>query len=373
MIRQFTLQNFKAHQETSLRFGNLTILTGINGMGKSSVVQALLLLRQSYQHNQLKKGLQLNKPLCEIGLGQDALYEGADTDQIHFGIVDNEHEINWSFQVEGEDLDSTFLKVVAPQGFAGEKSSLFTENFQYLSAERLSPQESYEKDNYSVESERQISKNRGRGELIAHFLDFFGKEKKPIDALRFPESDSPYLIDQTNHWLRQISPDVRVNVESKEKYFELNYQFEVEGGFPTRHFSAGNVGFGITYALPVIVAVLSARPGSLIIIENPEAHIHPSGQAKLMELFTLAAEAGIQILLETHSDHILNGTLVAVKEGRIKPENVAVHHFARQEGSHTAFSEEIMISEYGSIDYQPDGFFDQMEKDTNILLGLNKL
>lgn len=372
MIRKLTLRNFKAHWHADLRLSPLTLLTGANGTGKSAVIQALLLLRQSYQHNQLQKGLQLNKPLCEIGLGQDALCEDLDADQIRLGITDDEHEINWSFQVKGKDLDATFLKVVTPQELPAEAPALFTENFQYLSAERLSSQESYEKDNYSVESERQISKNKGRGELVAHFLDFFGRREaaQPIEALRFPASDSPHLIDQTNYWLQQISPDVRVKVVSREKYFELSYQFEIEGQAPTRHLSPANVGFGIAYALPVIVAVLSARPGSLIIIENPEAHLHPSGQAKLMELFTLAAEAGIQILLETHSDHILNGALVAVKQGRIKPENTAVHYFARQEGAHTAFAEEITISEYGSIDYQPDGFFDQIEKDMDVLLGL---
>ncbi|MEM6299432.1 MAG: DUF3696 domain-containing protein [Bacteroidota bacterium] len=370
MIRQFTLQNFKAHQETSLRFGNLTVLTGVNGMGKSSVVQALLLLRQSYQHNQLKKGLQLNKPLCEVGMGGDALYQEASEDVISFSLKTEDETLKWEFESKGSDLNSTFLKVMSPQDISDDFSSLFTENFQYLSAERLSPQESYEKDNYSVEIERQISKTKGRGELIAHFLDFYGKKEKVHPALRYPESEFYDLASQTNYWLRVISPDVNVKVEGYDKNFEIRYQFEVPNGLPTKDFRTENVGFGITYALPVIVAVLSAKEGSLIIIENPEAHIHPSGQSKLMELFTLAAEAGIQILLETHSDHILNGALVAVKQKRITPENVAVHYFARREGSHTAFSEEITISEQGRINYQPDGFFDQTEKDMDLLLGI---
>lgn len=75
-----------------------------------------------------------------------------------------------------------------------------------------------------------------------------------------------------------------------------------------------NTGFGITYVLSVLVAVLFAPKGSLVLIENPEAHIHPAAQAALMKLISRAAEHGVQIILETHSDHVINGALVALKK-----------------------------------------------------------
>src|SRR5438046_1441121 len=79
-----------------------------------------------------------------------------------------------------------------------------------------------------------------------------------------------------------------------------------------------NVGFGITYALPIVVSILSARPGSLVIIENPEAHLHPRGQVRMGELLSLASTAGIQVLIETHSDHVLNGIRLAVRAKKAK-------------------------------------------------------
>src|SRR5260370_36481781 len=87
-----------------------------------------------------------------------------------------------------------------------------------------------------------------------------------------------------------------------------------------------SVGFGITYALPIVVAVLSAHPGSLVIIENPEAHLHPRGQVKMGELLCQASAAGIQILIETHSDHVLNGIRLAVQARKNAPANVALYH-----------------------------------------------
>ena len=68
MINKLTINNFKIHSNTELELSNLNILTGINGVGKSSVFQSLLLLRQSYEANVLSTGLQLNKPYCDIDL-----------------------------------------------------------------------------------------------------------------------------------------------------------------------------------------------------------------------------------------------------------------------------------------------------------------
>ena len=77
----------------------------------------------------------------------------------------------------------------------------------------------------------------------------------------------------------------------------------------------------------------------MLIIENPEAHLHPHGISKLTELICLAAELGIQIIIETHSDHVINGVLVQCKrfeEGNegISKDNVKIYHFDRDEINH---------------------------------------
>ena len=310
MITHITLKNFKSHRNTSLSLSNLNILTGLNGVGKSSVFQALLLLRQSYLKNRLHEGIDLNKPLCQIGLVVDARYHYANDDVIEFGIEIDQQQ-NLSMQFQSNELDSTFLKRVNKPTYERSVNavshlnqiSLFNCHFQYLSAARLAPQESYPKDSYSVEKERQISAERGQGELIAHFLHYYGRsEKIQFENLKHSQSQCDDLLSQTNAWLREMSPNENVLIKSNQTHFEINYQLNLENHqLSTNIFKAENVGFGISYALPIIVAVLAAKKDSILLIENPESHLHPQGQSKLAELMALAAQNGVQIFIETHS------------------------------------------------------------------------
>ena len=122
----------------------------------------------------------------------------------------------------------------------------------------------------------------------------------------------------------------------------------------------------MSYILSVVVAVLSAKPESLIFIENPEAHIHPSGQAALMRLISMAAAQRVQIVLETHSDHIINGALVNWKQYQFDRERLAIYYFDRDD-SLNARPERLMVAENGRVKNAPKGFFDQMKADLEVL------
>ncbi|MBK9636389.1 MAG: AAA family ATPase [Bacteroidetes bacterium] len=116
------------------------------------------------------------------------------------------------------------------------------------------------------------------------------------------------MLSQTSAWEREVSPGVNVVPTPSGKAFTLKYTFNKKNDFtPTEPFSAENVGFGLSYALPIIVAALSSSENSLILVENPEAHLHPRGQSQLAKLLALAAQSGVQIIIETHSEHIING------------------------------------------------------------------
>ncbi len=378
MINKLTIKNFKAHRNTELDLKNLNILSGINGVGKSSVFQSLLLLRQSFENNVLNTGLQLNKPHCDIGFISDALYQYGEDDIIQFVLNSDENgEQVWKFKPQGNNPNKNFIPIFEDSPANPPGLSVFNENFQYLSAARLSPRETYPLDSNAVETKKQLSIEKGQGELVVHFLYHFGIEKKQkikFPNLLNPNSEFDDLLNQSTAWEREISPGVNVVPKPSGKSFTLKYTFNKSNDIaPTNEFSAENVGFGLSYALPIIVAVLSAEKGSLILIENPEAHLHPKAQAKLAELLALAAQNGIQIILETHSDHIINGVLVACKrfekEGKGIDRNlVKVYHFSRDEAKHSAKADEIQILEGGKIDKQPNEFFDQTENDLNFLL-----
>lgn len=116
-----------------------------------------------------------------------------------------------------------------------------------------------------------------------------------------------------------------------------------------------------TYALPVIVSLLNFKKDKIVIIENPEAHIHPRGQAEMGRLIALAAAAGMQLFVETHSDHIVNGIRVAVKENLINAENVNISYFSRQTTEIEQFCriQNIRVDRTGELSDYPIDFMDE--------------
>jgi predicted ATPase len=123
------------------------------------------------------------------------------------------------------------------------------------------------------------------------------------------------------------------------------------------------MGFGVSYALPVVVAALRAPQGGLLIVENPEAHLHPAGQSAMGELLALAAGDGVQVLLETHSDHVINGIRRAVVEQtvRLPTKDVAIHFVLDEPAEEPVTT--ISLDQTGTLSAWPPGFFDQIERD----------
>ena len=148
----------------------------------------------------------------------------------------------------------------------------------------------------------------------------------------------------------------------------LGISFSSAGSVSTNEYRSVNVGFGITYTLPVVVSLLSSAPGDLVFIENPEAHLHPRAQSKLGELIARAASSGVQVIFETHSDHVLNGIRIAIKTGLLKSEQAAVLFFSKGEESKSTSVTTLNIDQNGRIDNWPSGFFDEFEKSIESLI-----
>ena len=111
MISEIKLSNFKCFEELTMPLKNVTVLTGINGMGKSTVIQSLLLLRQSYLKDKDLKGLHLNGKYVDLGNAQDVLYEKADSDTLGIEVSSEEGEQEYFFQYKPE---SNFLPGMLP-------------------------------------------------------------------------------------------------------------------------------------------------------------------------------------------------------------------------------------------------------------------
>jgi predicted ATPase len=250
---------------------------------------------------------------------------------------------------------------------------LFSNDFQYISSSRWANINSYPPDTYAVETEKQISLENGQGELVAHFLNYYGENKKyeiTDSNILHPNNSSPKLLEQVMEWEREISPRIGIKSHKKTDKYEIEYDYKGGGNNqPIIHLKPKNVGFGISYSLPVVVALLSAKPGALLIIENPGAHLHPRGQSKLAELMVLVAQTGVQIFVETHSDHIFNGICKAIYQKKIDKGKVKVHFFELNE-ENVSINTEIQFSDSGRVLNHKEGLFDQFDDDLNTLLGL---
>ncbi|MEG4171090.1 MULTISPECIES: DUF3696 domain-containing protein [unclassified Microcoleus] len=377
MITSLHLVNFKPFANQLLEFKKLNLFSGLNSTGKSSVMQSLLLLRQSYQQGLLpEKGLALNGDFVNVGTARDALFEGAKEDLIGFDIVwENNSEGLWRFKY---DQEVDVLNIVSEQVTSEVyKSNLFGNNFHYLQAERIGPRPFNEMSDYQV---RQLGQLGIKGEYAAHFLAINGRKVIPNSSLSHPEgklntqikkeqstAKSMDLIDQVEAWMGEVSPGTRLKIDAKSDVDLMSFQYSYGDSNPYR---ATNVGFGISYTLPIIVAALASTPGTIILIENPEAHLHPQGQVKMGQLLALAASGGVQVVIETHSDHVLNGIRLAVHGGKIDPKDVQLHYFQRQNKEGQAVTEVISpkIDRNGRIDRWPDGFFDEWDNSLEILL-----
>ena len=372
MIKTIWMKNFKSFKSQKIELKPLTMLTGMNGMGKSTVLQALLLLRQSYQEGMLDRdqtaGLVLNGKYVELGTGRDLLFTEAEEDEIEIGLTSDETETNWVFEY---DKSADVLIRKSPKNPNSIFSlPLFTTNFHYLQAERVGPRTSFDMADFVVREQKEMG---SRGEYAAHFLEIH-RDLRVATKMQHPTENAASLIKQVTAWLGDITPRTLLRLESFDDLdkMKLRFGFERGGTFGNaRDFRPTNVGFGLTYTLPILVAILSSQPNDLLLLENPEAHLHPRGQSQIGNLIARAASIGVQIILETHSDHILNGIRVATRKGIIAPEQVALHFFQRPDNDSDQKGVELVtprLDRNGRLDFWPEFFFDEWDRNLDELL-----
>ena len=385
MLKTLHLQNFKAFANQQIALPALTVFTGVNGVGKSSFIQSLILLRQSYLNKDLPQRLILNhEKYVELGKTQDIFhaYAGADNNEqisiaLDIAIEGEMRNIVFETRYEQNKLWLDIRNFNLENVDLLPKIALFGQNFQYLQADRIAPQQHYKVNQYDVEVLNSLG---SRGENTPYFLHLNASQKVNLPSLTDVETDN-YLFEHLNFWLGKMSKGARVRTQLLgDTLAQLIYSFDV-GNDITPDFSPVNVGFGLTYVLPILVAVLTAKPGDMLIIENPESHLHPSGQSAIGEFLALAAQDGVQIIIETHSDHVINGIRLAAKTfektgNGIAHDAVAIYYLNRNLERHVSNAHHIAIDLNGKLfQYQngtktaslPKGFNDEI---TNNLIKL---
>ncbi len=373
MISFINIQNFKLLKNFQIRPANLNLCFGMNGMGKSTLLQSFLLLKQSFAKGLLhREGLLLSGgDLINLGTGRDVFNQNAGKgEQLVLEMHSQDKQFSWEFDFVP---DSNILPNHGRKGLFLDdyltyfEFPVFEKNFQYLSAEHIGPQKQYSKSELDVKRNRNIGI---KGEFAVHYLSMFGNEKIKFSNLLHPSAFSDSVLHQTSAWLGEISPGTRLITEEVKGIdsIRLGIQFETKTGY-TNDFSPVNVGFGLIYVLPVVLSLLIAPPGSILLIENPESHLHPKGQAAIGRLMSLAAQNGVQIFCESHSDHIINGARVAVKNGDLTNDKIMIYYFDRNKNDdeHKSRVAEILIDRNGELSQYPQGLLDEWE---NLLIKL---
>lgn len=368
MLKRLYLKHFKCFEELKLELKPLTVLCGINGMGKSTAIQALLLMRQSSESiaqlapGRKRKRLILNGDLIHLGSGKDVLYEGAGNDNFEIKIDSGNKTV---YVVVNCSSESDLLEIINSLNYESDistfPSSLFSDNFQYLRAERVGPRVSNEKADFIVRDQRSLGIS---GEHTGHFMSLYGEEKVACSELTHPNALGNTLKVNVEAWMSEVSPGLQIDYQEHASIDQVSTRYRfLSSNAVSDYFRATNVGFGISFTLPIVVAILSAKPGSLLIIENPEAHLHPRGQRRIGELLALASSCGIQVIVETHSDHLVNGIRIATKDNKIEPEMTSVNFFYRKvmkdQTRNVAVSPKLDSD--GRFDNWPEGFFDEWD------------
>lgn len=360
MLTKLTLHNFKCFENVELPLSNLNVLTGLNGMGKSTALQSILLLAQSADTIVTANKIKLNGVYHEFGVCSDILYENAENDDIEIAYASDGETYRYQIQYSAAD-ELLHLKN------GNHKCPFEEKHLVYLSANRIIPQVLYGITDENLLARRDFDKS---GEYTIQYLEKFQNDTVKNEAILKGSGNAAEasLAMQVEYWMNAVSPGVRpkITINSSARTAELRFSYQ-KGRDSSNAYRSTNVGFGITYVLPIIVTLLTARSGDIILLENPEAHIHPKGQRMLGEMIALASASGAQIILETHSDHILNGIRLAVKKKTIPCNSVNLYYFYLETESkdpdrmYTHQIKTPLIDEDGMLSEWPDGFFDEWD------------
>ena len=373
-MKKIVIKNFKCFEEQEVNFKNLTILAGANGSGKSTVIQVLLLFLQSSKKHNFGE-LLLNGYYIEAGTAGNILYENAKEDYISFQLFfDNGKNLLYKYNIKNRDsriLELEYKKNIdsedevlvkkASSEIVKRTTGLLEDFLQldFISADRYGPKLVYKTNN----EDDSIGKY---GEFVPYIIDQYKLDILENKKVYF-NSDiaNSSLITEINNWLGYILDGVRIDTEVINN---VNISMLKMTNYPQTildYKSPTHMPYGASYVLPIILGCLlhSESGYKKVIIENPEAHLHPSAQSKLGKFLAKMAYAGVQIIIETHSDHIINGIRIAIKNKEISNNDVIFNSFSKGEELGENFVEEISIDENGRLNKWPEGFFDQYEKD----------
>ncbi|MBF0612259.1 MAG: DUF3696 domain-containing protein [Magnetococcales bacterium] len=388
MLTKLTLEGFKCYKKFHFPLNQLTLLTGFNGGGKSTALQGILLLAQGLREYQEAGVLALNGRLVQLGTPREVMHTGVGATALT--LEDEQCKIRWLLHHAREQELGAVLGVssleVSEEGqthhYGGEevhhlawsdgvhhthgrKLLQTIRDTLYLSAVRHGAAETFPNPAIHTLAHADVG---SQGEYAPWWFQRFMDEEIPLERCH-PGEKAINLRRQFQAWASLMFPGVEANAVAIPEISQVRLELRMSSTEPWRR--PANTGYGISYAFPILVSCLLAKPGQLVIIDSPEAHLHPKGQSHMGYFLAKMAAAGVQIAIETHSDHVLNGVRLAVKDCGIPAEKVILHFFHHHPDRNSPLVPvtAIHLDQQGQFSDAPDGFFDQLEKDLSHIAG----
>lgn len=336
MLTRINVNGFKCLEDCELTLAPLTLLTGPNASGKSTVLQAMLLAFSGLEQKNVSYFREIVKPFSQF---EEVACR-----------YSNAHEVRVHIQAE----NGLYTAVLDRSGFhvtpALDAAPFgYEENLFYLSAGRSGPEE-------LSELNRDLCVGQ-HGQFALGLLE--RRKDKPVHpSLIHPEAHANTLKAQLAWWLSFV---IGVQTDAKtEKVTATTVKttFHSEG---VENVSPLNTGAGTSFLLKLLIMCLTAKPGDLLLVENPEIHLHPGAQSRLGSLLAFLTARGVQIVVETHCEHLINRVRYEIYTRQLPAGNAAIHY---KPGVREPF-EAIFINGQGHFcDMEgkerpfPPGFFD---------------